>query len=73
MVSKSFGISKNAKIIAVKVLNSQGSGSNSGVIRGMEYVYNQHLNKKDKRKTIINMSLGGGKSSILDQVVEKIA
>lgn len=47
----------NVKIIPVKVLNSEGSGSVSNIISGMEYI----LSLKDKGLNVVaaNMSLGG--------------
>jgi subtilisin family serine protease len=47
------GIAYDAKLLNVKVLNDQGSGSDSGVIAGMEWAA-QHGAK------VANMSLGGG-------------
>ena len=70
--SKTFGVCKNANLVAVKVLNCEGSGSYSGVIRGLEWVYKQHMNNAGEQKSIINMSLGGGKSSIIDKIIQKL-
>ncbi len=70
--SKTFGVCKNAKLVAVKVLNCEGSGSYSGVIKGLEWVYKTHKQNKDQ-KSILNMSLGGRKSSLIDSIIQKIA
>ncbi|QPG76528.1 proteinase B [Brettanomyces nanus] len=72
--SKAYGVSKNAKLVAVKVLKSNGSGSMSDVIKGVEYAANSHLreakdNKKGFKGSTANMSLGGGKSPSLDKAV----
>lgn len=72
---KTFGVCKDAKMFGVKVLDCQGSGSTSGVIAGMNYVYNKHieLSKTDPRvRSIMSMSLGGGYSAIMNRVVEKM-
>lgn len=72
---KNFGVCKDAKMFGVKVLDCQGSGSTSGVIAGMNYVYNKHLelSEKDPRvRSIMSMSLGGGYSAIMNRVVEKM-
>jgi subtilisin family serine protease len=53
--SKTYGIAKNATLIAVKVLNSQGSGSVSDIIAGIEWVVAQQR----PYGAVINMSLGG--------------
>ena len=69
------GVCKTAKLFAVKVLTCEGSGSTSGVIAGMNYVFNRHLkNEKtnSKLRTIMSMSLGGGKSVAMNRVVEKM-
>lgn len=71
---KKYGVAKKAKLVAVKVLGSDGSGSMSDVIGGVEYVVESHRaekkEKKDKLKgSTANMSLGGGKSPSLDIAV----
>ena len=72
--SQKFGVCVDAKMYAVKVLDCRGSGSLSGVIKGIEWVYNQHLEKSKRSnktvKSIINMSLGGGTSQALNRAVE---
>jgi cerevisin len=73
----SFGVAKRANIIAVKVLRSDGSGSMSDVVRGVEWVLQQHKKRTEfdvngrrrARKSVANMSLGGGKSIILERAV----
>lgn len=72
---KTFGVCKDAKMFGVKVLDCEGSGSTSGVIAGMNYVYNKHLelSKTNPRiRSIMSMSLGGGYSAIMNRVVEKM-
>jgi cerevisin len=69
VAGKQFGVAKNAHIIAVRVLDSRGSGSTSGVIRGIEWATKDHKNKNSTRKSVANMSLGGSKSKILDMAV----
>ncbi|KAK0252146.1 proteinase B [Friedmanniomyces endolithicus] len=78
VAGKKYGVAKRAHIKAVKVLRSNGSGSMSDVVKGVEYAVESHLeqvsaaksgkNKKFKGSAA-NMSLGGGKSAILDQAV----
>jgi subtilisin family serine protease len=60
------GIAKRATMYAVRVLNCQGSGTNQGVISGVDWVANRHTNA---RKSVANMSLGGGQSAALNQAV----
>jgi subtilisin family serine protease len=73
--SKTYGVCKDAKIFGVKVLDSQGSGSTSGVIAGMNYAFNRHLENEKKNpnvRSIISMSLGGGFSAAMNKAVEKM-
>lgn len=58
------GVSPGATLVAVKVLTRTGSGSNSGVIAGVDYVAANGGNGD-----VANMSLGGGVSTALDQAV----
>lgn len=73
--SKTYGVCKDAKIFCVKVLDSSGRGSTSGVIKGMDYAFQRHLlrSKSNKKlRTIMSMSLGGGKSMAMNRVVENM-
>ena len=79
IAGKKFGVAKKAKIVAVKVLRSNGSGSMSDVVKGVEWAANSHsakveaAKKKEGKKgfkgSAANMSLGGGKSPTLDLAV----
>jgi len=62
-----FGIAKRVNLIAVKVLNSGGSGTVTGVIAGINYVTSAAA--QTKRPSVANMSLGGGASAALDDAV----
>ncbi|AMM50118.1 peptidase S8 [Rufibacter sp. DG15C] len=62
------GVAYNATVVAVKVLNSRGSGSTSGVIAGIDYVASV-----GKTGEVANMSLGGGVSTTLDNAVVNAA
>lgn len=78
VAGKKYGVAKKAHVKAVKVLRSNGSGTMSDVVKGVEYAAEQHTEqvkvaKSGKRKgfkgSTANMSLGGGKSALLDQAV----
>ncbi|MCW9016271.1 MAG: S8 family serine peptidase, partial [Kangiellaceae bacterium] len=58
VASATYGVAKGAKVYGVRVLNCQGSGSNSGIISGMDWVAQNH-----SKPAVANMSLGGGASS----------
>lgn len=66
--SKSYGVAKKVNLIAVKVLDARGSGQTSDVIAGIEYVATTA--PKTGRKSVANMSLGGGASTALDRAVQ---
>lgn len=59
-----WGVAKNTQLVAVRVLNCQGSGTNAGVIAGVDWVTANHI-----KPAVANMSLGGGASSTLDNAV----
>jgi subtilisin family serine protease len=58
------GVAPGAKLVAVRVLNRQGSGTVSGVIAGVDYVA-----ENGQAGDVANMSLGGSVSTTLDQAV----
>ncbi|GGU99714.1 S8 family peptidase [Streptomyces spectabilis] len=59
-----YGVAKKAKVVGVRVLNNQGSGSLSGVIAGIDFV-----TRNARKPAVANMSLGGGANAALDQAV----
>jgi subtilisin family serine protease len=58
------GVAKGVTVHAVRVLDCNGSGSNSGVIAGVNWVTANRV-----APAVANMSLGGGASSALDTAV----
>lgn len=65
-----YGLAKKATLVAVKVLNSGGSGSWTGVISGIDFVTKDHQSRGRDARSVANMSLGGGKTPTVDQAVE---
>lgn len=59
-----YGVAKGVTLVPVRVLNCRGSGTNSGVIAGVDWVAAQ-----THRPAVANMSLGGGASTALDNAV----
>ncbi|HLV25443.1 MAG TPA: S8 family serine peptidase [Gemmatimonadales bacterium] len=59
-----WGVAKNAQLVAVRVLDCRGNGTTSGVIAGVDWVTANHASP-----AVANMSLGGGASSALDAAV----
>ena len=58
------GVAKGVTIHPVRVLGCDGSGTNSGVIAGMDWVAANHV-----KPAVANMSLGGGASTATDNAV----
>jgi subtilisin family serine protease len=65
--SATYGVAKSVRLRAVRVLNCQGSGTNSGVIAGIDWVRVNHANP-----AVANMSLGGGYSSAENTAVTNL-
>ena len=63
------GVAAGAEVVAIKVLDGNGSGSNSGVIAGVDYV----ADNGTSLCSVANMSLGGGASTALDNAVKAAA
>jgi len=61
-----YGVAKAATIVPVRVLDCRGSGSNSGVIAGVDWV-----TATRSGPSVANMSLGGPISTALDAAVQR--
>ncbi|GAA1152691.1 S8 family serine peptidase [Ornithinicoccus hortensis] len=62
-----YGVAKATSLVAVRVLGCDGSGTNSGVIAGMDWVADHASGD-----SVANMSLGGGASTATDQAVDRM-
>ncbi|MGW6062539.1 S8 family peptidase [Streptomyces sp. NPDC055189] len=67
IAGKTYGVAKKAKIVAVRVLDNNGSGTTAGVIAGIDWVTSNHA---AGAPAVANMSLGGGASTTLDNAVK---
>jgi subtilisin family serine protease len=65
--SATYGVAKGVSLYPVRVLGCNGSGSNSGIIAGMDWVRANH-----SKPAVANMSLGGGASSSVDSAVANL-
>ncbi|MFC8594635.1 S8 family peptidase [Streptomyces atroolivaceus] len=61
-----YGVAKKAKIVAVRVLGNDGSGTTAGVIAGVDWITANHV-----ANSVANVSLGGGASATLDNAVRR--
>ncbi|EWC43724.1 cuticle-degrading serine protease [Drechslerella stenobrocha 248] len=73
IAGRSYGVARNATIVAVKVLNASGSGSTSGVIAGMNWVTENVVLEKRENLAVASMSLGGSKSAAINEAANKMA
>ena len=62
-----WGVAKAVQLHPVRVLGCNGSGTNSGVIAGMDWVSSNHV-----KPAVANMSLGGGASTATDDAVSRM-
>ncbi|MGH9277637.1 MAG: S8 family serine peptidase [Acidimicrobiales bacterium] len=62
-----YGVADKATVHPVRVLGCNGSGSNSGVIAGIDWVRANAV-----KPAVANMSLGGGASSALDTAAQNL-
>ncbi|AEM82084.1 S8 family peptidase [Streptomyces violaceusniger] len=60
------GVAKKAKVVAVRVLDDQGSGTTEQVVAGIDWVTEHH-----QGPSVANMSLGGTPDEALDAAVQK--
>ncbi|MEC4019223.1 S8 family peptidase [Streptomyces sp. H27-D2] len=60
------GVAKKAKVVGVRVLDNEGSGTTEQVVAGIDWVTENH-----QGPSVANMSLGGGADPALDEAVKK--
>jgi subtilisin family serine protease len=71
--SVTWGVAKKTRLFAVRVLDSWGTGTNAGVIAGMQFVITDAKERTDAGEcpngVVANMSLGGRKLDAMNQAV----
>ncbi|MEU4639143.1 S8 family peptidase [Micromonospora sp. NPDC023814] len=63
-----YGVAKGVTLVGVRVLDCQGSGTDAGVIQGVDWVTGDHA---AGQLAVANMSLGGGFSQALNDAVAR--
>ncbi|MDQ1010693.1 subtilisin family serine protease [Streptomyces sp. V4I23] len=63
---RTYGVAKNVNLVAVRVLDCNGSGTTAGVIAGVDWV-----TANARKPAVANMSLGGSVNTSLDNAVKK--
>jgi subtilisin family serine protease len=66
--SRTYGVAKDVRLVSVRVLNCNGSGSASGVIAGIDWAAGDAA-----RPAVLNMSLGGVGNASVDEAVRQAA
>ena len=61
-----YGVAKGVALVAVKVLNCQGSGTTAQVVDGINWVAQNAI-----KPAVANMSLGGGADNAIDNAVNQ--
>lgn len=64
-----FGVAKSVSLVAVKVLDADGAGTNSDTIAGLQFVANNVTARGLAGKAVVNMSLGGPQSTALNSAI----
>ena len=66
IAGKTFGVAKRANIVSVRVFGCRGGTSWSNIVDSIYWVIRQ------KKKGIVNMSLGGSRSTIINEAVKDL-
>ena len=64
---KTYGVARSATLVSARVLDCSGNGYNSGIIQALDWVA-----ANAARPAVVNMSLGGGASQVLDDAVARL-
>ncbi|KAI9262322.1 peptidase S8/S53 domain-containing protein [Phascolomyces articulosus] len=64
-----YGVAKQANVISVKTLDSEGNGMLSDLLKGLSYVVEQH-SAQNNSKTIVNLSLGAFYNQAANDAIE---
>ncbi|KNG50766.1 alkaline serine protease alp1 [Stemphylium lycopersici] len=71
--AKTYGVAKKTNLIAVKVIGDDGLGTASGVLDGLSWALNDIVTKNRRPTAVINMSLGGPASSVIDNAMTAVS
>ncbi|MFJ7270737.1 S8 family peptidase [Streptomyces sp. NPDC099050] len=67
VAGKTYGVARKANVVSVRVLNCEGTGDSSGIIAGLDWVA-----KNAKQPAVLNGSLGGDKSEVLNAAADAV-
>jgi subtilisin family serine protease len=69
VAGSTYGVAKAATVVPVRVLDCNGSGFNSDVVAGLEWVAANHA---AGTPAVVNLSLGGAASSAVDAAIQAV-
>ncbi|GAA2667743.1 MULTISPECIES: S8 family peptidase [Actinosynnema] len=69
IAGSTYGVAKQARIIAVRVLDNAGSGTTAGLVAGINWTVNHYVSTGRARPAAVNLGVGGGASTALDNAV----
>jgi subtilisin family serine protease len=70
-VGKTYGVAKKARLFAVRVLNCSGDGFIDDIVEGADVIIANAETQKPRR-AVINLSLGGDQSGVIDAMVRQL-
>lgn len=70
--SNTYGVAKKTLLYGVKVLDSEGQGSSSTIIAGMDFVAQDSRQRHCPKGALANMSLGGSYSRSLNEAAANL-
>lgn len=69
VAGSTYGVAKGATVVPVRVLDCNGSGYNSDVVAGLDWVAAHH---PAGTPAVANLSLGGGASTAVDAAIQAV-
>ncbi|KAK4161618.1 peptidase S8/S53 domain-containing protein [Cladorrhinum sp. PSN259] len=70
--SQTYGVAKQTKIVAVKVLGASGSGTNSGIISGLNYVSTDWPTRGCPNGVVAALTFGGAHSNAVNTAARNL-
>ncbi|WP_458779584.1 S8 family serine peptidase [Arthrobacter sp. D3-16] len=69
VAGSTYGVAKGATVVPVRVLDCNGSGYNSDVVAGLDWIAAHHA---AGTPAVANLSLGGGASTAVDTAIQAV-
>ncbi|UZX04557.1 S8 family serine peptidase [Arthrobacter sp. CDRTa11] len=69
VAGSTYGVAKSATVVPVRVLDCNGSGYNSDVVAGLDWIAGNHT---AGTPAVVNMSLGGAASAAVDSALQSV-